>query len=102
VTFAGWAVDPGEPAAPALLVLRSPDRTAAADQVLRLERTIPRPDVAAAFPRLPAAAAMQAGFETVVDTSALAGGIWEARLAFSRVGGLVYADDRVLLQVGEP
>ena len=43
--------------APALLVLHSPDRSAAADQVLRLERTSPRPDVAAAFPRLPAAAA---------------------------------------------
>lgn len=97
--FAGWVFDASRPRAERCLVLRPVDRTTAPDYVLTLEAGIPRPDVARAFPDLPAEVTGRAGFRVAADMSMLPRGRYVLGIACVRPDGLVYASDRVAVEI---
>lgn len=98
--LAGWAVYPGRHATGPVAVLRPTDRTAASDMIVPLRRTEARPDVAAVLPHLGAGLTLQSGFRVTVDVGALPQGRWELLLGFPRFDGIVYAESRILIEVG--
>uniref|UniRef100_UPI0035AF1363 hypothetical protein n=1 Tax=Stella sp. TaxID=2912054 RepID=UPI0035AF1363 len=100
--IAGWAIDATGTATAALAVLTPVDPARAPEQVVALDRSELRPDVAAAFADLPEAVTLWSGFRTEVDAGTLAAGRWDLRLAFRRADGIAYVAHRVTIEVLPP